>query len=92
MVVTLKSPVTQIAFIDRFLVSAESFRIPTTILFNKIDTYTPDELEYIDALCYLYEKVGYRCYKISADKKENIDFLKEAGVEIVHIQNIENGE
>ena len=77
LLVTTVAPVTHLAFIDRFLVSAESFRIPTTILFNKIDTYTPDELEYIDALCYLYEKVGYRCYKISANKKENIDFLKE---------------
>ena len=77
LLVTTVAPITHLAFIDRFLVSAESFRIPTTILFNKIDTYTPDELEYIDALCYLYEKVGYRCYKISADKKENIDFLKE---------------
>ncbi len=77
LLVTTMAPVTHLAFIDRFLVSAESFRIPTTILFNKIDTYNADELEYIDALCYLYEKVGYRCYKISADKKENIDFLKE---------------
>ncbi len=77
LLVTTVAPVTHLAFIDRFLVSAESFRIPTTILFNKIDTYTLYELEYIDALCFLYEKVGYRCYKISADKKENIDFLRE---------------
>lgn len=76
LLVTTSAPVTHLAFIDRFLVAAESFRIPTTLLFNKIDTYSPDELEYIDALCYLYEKIGYRCYKISAEKKENIDFLK----------------
>lgn len=76
LLVTTAAPVTHLAFIDRFLVAAESFRIPTTLLFNKIDTYSPDELEYIDALCYLYEKIGYRCYKISAEKKENIDFLK----------------
>ncbi len=77
LLVTTVAPVTHLAFIDRFLVSAESFRIPTTLLFNKIDTYTPDELEYIDALCYMYEKVGYPCYKISAVNHENIEFLKE---------------
>lgn len=77
LLVTTVAPVTHLAFIDRFLVSAESFRIPTTLLFNKIDTYTSEELEYVDALCYMYEKVGYPCYKISAEKKENIDFLKE---------------
>jgi ribosome biogenesis GTPase len=43
LVVTLKSPVTQIAFIDRFLVSAESFRIPTSILFNKVDLFGEEE-------------------------------------------------
>jgi ribosome biogenesis GTPase / thiamine phosphate phosphatase len=76
LLVTIKEPVTHLAFIDRFLVSAESFRIPTTLLFNKIDTYSGDQLEYIDALCFMYEKIGYRCHKISAEKKENIDFLK----------------
>lgn len=77
LLVTTVAPVTHLAFIDRFLVSAESFRIPTTLLFNKIDTYTSEELEYIDALCHMYEEVGYPCYKISAEKKENIEFLKE---------------
>jgi ribosome biogenesis GTPase len=77
LLVTLKSPTTQLAFIDRFLVAAESFRIPTTILFNKIDQYAPIEIETIDYLCDLYESIGYPCYKISAENKTNIDFLRE---------------
>lgn len=77
LLVTTKSPVTHLAFIDRFLVAAESFRIPTTLLFNKIDMYSPDEIEYIDALCDLYGSIGYPCYKISAENKLNIDFLRE---------------
>lgn len=77
LLVTLKSPTTQLAFIDRFLVAAESFRIPTTILFNKIDQYAPIEIETIDYLCDLYESIGYPCYKISAENKMNIDFLRE---------------
>lgn len=77
LLVTIKSPVTHLAFIDRFLVAAESFRIPTTILFNKIDTYTADELKEIDRLTELYEGIGYPCYKISAENKTNIDWLRE---------------
>ena len=77
LLVTIHSPVTHLAFIDRFLVSAESFRIPTTILFNKIDMYSGDDLEYIDALMYMYERIGYPCRKISALDKESLDFLKQ---------------
>lgn len=77
LVVTLKSPETHLAFIDRFLVSAESFRIPVTLLFNKVDLYNEDELEYVDALSYMYESIGYPCVKISATNKENIDFLRD---------------
>lgn len=76
LIVTIHSPETHLAFIDRFLVSAESFRIPTTILFNKIDTLYEEDLEYVDALSYMYEKIGYPCYKISALNKDNIEFLR----------------
>ena len=75
LVVTIHSPNTHLAFIDRFLVSAESFRIPTTILFNKIDLYSEDELSYIEALSHMYERIGYPCHKISATKHENVAFL-----------------
>lgn len=77
LMVTTKSPETHLAFIDRFLVSAESFRIPTKLLFNKIDQYNEDELEYIDALCFMYETIGYPCFKISANDPENVAFLRE---------------
>lgn len=77
LLVTIHSPVTHIAFIDRFLVSAESFRIPTTLLFNKIDNYSEEELEYVDALIDMYERIGYKGHKISATNKDNIEFLKE---------------
>ena len=77
LLVTLHSPETHLAFIDRFLVAAESFRIPTTLLFNKIDQYNDEELEYINALAFMYEKIGYPCHKISAQSKENILFLKD---------------
>jgi ribosome biogenesis GTPase len=77
LLVTVKSPETHLAFIDRFLVAAESFRIPTTLLFNKIDLYSQEDLLYVDALCDLYNSIGYPCFKISAENKENIDWLRE---------------
>ena len=76
LIVTLKAPETHLAFIDRFLVSAESFRIPVTLLFNKTDLYTEDDREYADALCYMYEQIGYPCVQICAMESENIAFLR----------------
>lgn len=77
LVVTIKNPVTHLAFIDRFLVSAESFRIPVTILFNKIDLYDEDELEYAKALAFMYREIGYETHLINAENPETIEFLKE---------------
>lgn len=77
LMVTLVAPETYLAFIDRFLVAAESFRIPVTLLFNKIDLYFEDHLPIVENVMNLYEKIGYPCHKISAKKKENIEFLRE---------------
>lgn len=77
LVATLKSPVTPIAFIDRFIVAAESFRIPTTILFNKTDLYEEKEWAQLEELIQKYVQIGYPCYKIIAENKESIHFLKE---------------
>jgi ribosome biogenesis GTPase len=75
LVVTLKSPVTQIAFIDRFLVSAESFRIPTTILFNKIDLYGEEEMGLLSVLTSIYTTIGYGVAAISTLDKTTTNFL-----------------
>ena len=77
LLVTLKAPQTHLAFIDRFLVAAESFRIPTTLLFNKIDQYTPAELNRIDEIIAIYERIGYPCYRISGNKPSDVTFLQE---------------
>ena len=77
LLVTIKNPVTHLAFIDRFLVAAESFRIPTTLLFNKIDVYNEDEMEYARALAFMYSEIGYPSHLISAEDEEQVAFLKE---------------
>ena len=77
LLVTLVAPETHLAFIDRFLVSAESFRIPVTLLFNKMDMYFEEHLPLVDSVIDKYENIGYTCKKISALKEENIQFLRD---------------
>jgi ribosome biogenesis GTPase len=76
LLVTLRSPFTHLAFIDRFLVAAESFRIPVTLLFNKVDLYSPKDLEELDNVQQTYESIGYSCQRISAVNQTNIEWLR----------------
>jgi ribosome biogenesis GTPase len=75
-VVTVNYPKTSTTFIDRFLASAEAYRIPVILLFNKSDLLDKDELHYQQMMMTLYDSVGYRCMAISAETGEGIDQLK----------------
>lgn len=77
LVVTINYPETSTIFIDRFLASAEAYRVPVKIVFNKVDAYDADELHYLESLITLYTQIGYPCFKISAKKNEGIDTIKE---------------
>ena len=77
LIVTINHPVTSTVFIDRFLASAEAYRVPVNLIFNKTDIYTEDETEYMDALIGLYNHIGYPGLKISALEKEGIEVLRE---------------
>jgi ribosome biogenesis GTPase / thiamine phosphate phosphatase len=77
LIVTLGQPKTYTAFIDRFLVTAEAYHIPTIIIFNKIDLYSAKENQELDFLMEAYTKIGYRCIKTSATEKYNLDVIKE---------------
>lgn len=76
LIVTIIHPVTTTTFIDRFLVSAEAYRIPCNIIFNKIDLYDEEQTALMNSLIDIYESVGYQCLKISAKKNIGIDELK----------------
>lgn len=76
LVVTINYPVTTTTFIDRFLVSAEAYRIPCTLIFNKIDRYNHEQTRQMDQMIELYEKIGYRCLKTSTKKNIGMDTLK----------------
>ena len=65
-VVTLIFPRTSVGFIDRFLVAAESFRIPQVIVFNKKDLLDEKSLQEQAALITVYEGIGVKCIETSA--------------------------
>lgn len=77
LVVTVNYPVTLTGFIDRYLISAEAYRIPAGIVFNKIDLYTKADLERLEELIGIYETIGYQCFRVSAKTNYNIDLLLE---------------
>lgn len=79
LVVTLFHPITSTTFIDRFLATAEAYRVPAILVINKIDLLEGDEeaLEYLDGVCYLYESIGYPVVKLSAKTGEGIETLYE---------------
>jgi ribosome biogenesis GTPase len=75
LIVTVNRPQTSTTFIDRFLASAEAYRVPVVLIFNKTDLLDADELHYQQMLIHLYETVGYECRAISAEKCEGVDAL-----------------
>lgn len=77
LVVTVASPETFPAFIDRFLVSCEAYSIKAVLLFNKLDIYTEEQLDEVRFLAAMYREIGYTCLGISAETGRNIDKLKE---------------
>jgi ribosome biogenesis GTPase len=78
-IATLAFPRTSPGFIDRFLLTAEAYRIPAVIVFNKLDLFENDpvNMEILDKFIGIYEKIGYRCYKVSATEKKDIEVLRE---------------
>ena len=73
---TLKDPKTSQGFIDRFLISSESFHIPTIIVFNKADLYKKKEEEKFEELKAIYETIGYSVKKISVQTNEGVEEVR----------------
>ena len=72
LVVTVNRPPTSTTFIDRFLASAEAYRVPVVLIFNKTDLLDDNETSYQKALIYLYTTIGYECRAISAETGEGV--------------------
>ncbi len=76
LLITLNNPTTFTTFIDRFLVTAEAYDIKAVLLFNKIDTYSEDELVEVKYMASMYRDIGYECIGISAVTGHNVDKVK----------------
>ena len=66
LVVTLRHPETSTVFIDRFLATAEAYRVPVVVCFNKCDLLSQEEQEELRRLRALYESLGYETCAVSA--------------------------
>ena len=75
LVVTVNYPQTSTTFIDRFLASAEAYRVPVIIAFNKGDLLSPDERHYQEMVMALYDNIGYQCVALSAADGDGVDQL-----------------
>jgi len=79
LVITIESPVTTTGFIDRFLVSAKAYNVDVLLLFNKLDVYSEKAMEEQKELRSIYEKIGYKCFSLSAlndDLKEIKSYMQ----------------
>ena len=77
LVITVCKPETSTTFIDRFLASAEAYRVPVILIFNKTDLLDDDERRYQQMMIQLYETIGYECHAISAQTGDGVDALHE---------------
>jgi ribosome biogenesis GTPase len=75
--ITIILPETPVEFIDRFLISAEAYRVPARIIINKTDLYGEDETARMEYLESIYENIGYECIRLSMIENLNYDELKK---------------
>ena len=76
LIVTVNYPITTTIFIDRFLATAEAYRVPVKLVFNKIDRYNNEDQRALENLIELYTSIGYPCSTLCARAEEGLDALK----------------
>ena len=91
LVATIDYPVTTTTFIDRYLASAEAYRIPTLLVFNKTDRYNSTHKTELKNIVNIYETIGYKCFLTSAITGEGLAVLKEAIRDKINVFNGHSG-
>ena len=76
-VATPALPRTSTGFIDRLLVTAEAFHIPSLIVLNKSDLFIDEARELTEYYEEIYQTAGYQTLQVSAITKQGISNLKE---------------
>jgi ribosome biogenesis GTPase / thiamine phosphate phosphatase len=77
LMITIILPETPVEFIDRFLITAEAYRVPAKIIINKTDLYGEDELVKMEYLESLYSKIGYECIRLSLKEQSSLEVLRD---------------
>ena len=77
LIVTVELPEVKLPFVDRFLVTCEAYNVPVTIILNKMDIYSPDALQMVEAFKCIYENAGYRVIESSAATGLGMEEIRE---------------
>lgn len=77
LIATVAQPKTSTGFIDRFLVTAEAYHIPSVIVFNKCDLYDEEQTAMAEELISVYKSIGYESFMVSALTGLQCDRLKD---------------
>ena len=91
LIVTVEQPEVKLPFVDRFLVTCEAYNVPVTIILNKMDIYSPDALQMVEAFKGIYENAGYRVIESSAATGLGLEEIRECCKEKVVLFSGQSG-
>lgn len=77
LIVTIDFPEIKMQFIDRFLVTCEAYHIPVTLIINKTDLYSQEQIGNLNNMKDIYTNIGYNVILTSAKKNEGINQIKD---------------
>ncbi len=77
LIVTVEQPEVKLPFVDRFLVTCEAYNVPATIILNKMDLYSEQGLQMVEAFKEIYGHAGYRVIESSAATGLGIEEIRE---------------
>lgn len=77
LVVTIDCPDTKWAFIDRFLVTCQAYKVPVKIILNKIDLYDRHHSSKVALFKKIYGEAGYDIIDTSAITNRGVDVLRK---------------
>jgi ribosome biogenesis GTPase / thiamine phosphate phosphatase len=77
LMITIILPETPVEFIDRFLITAEAYRVPARIIINKTDLYGEEESAKMEYLESIYKNIGYDCIRLSLKELTNLEVLRD---------------
>jgi ribosome biogenesis GTPase / thiamine phosphate phosphatase len=76
LMICVSMPETPVEFIDRFVATAEAYRIPVVIVINKADALTDDNNSIAKEIIRVYENIGYKTILISVKNGTGLKELK----------------